>query len=37
VIAGLYNQGIAERQAAFETRPREPDEIAAWFEPARAT
>ena len=32
-IAALYNEGIAERQATFETRPREPDEIAAWFEP----
>jgi L-amino acid N-acyltransferase YncA len=33
-IAALYNQGIAERQATFETRPREPEEIRAWFEPA---
>jgi L-amino acid N-acyltransferase YncA len=32
-IAALYNQGIAERQATFETRPREPGEIAEWFEP----
>jgi len=32
-IAALYNQGIAERQATFETGPREPSEIAAWFEP----
>jgi L-amino acid N-acyltransferase YncA len=32
-IAALYNQGIAERQATFETRPREPDEIYAWFDP----
>jgi phosphinothricin acetyltransferase len=32
-IAALYNQGIAERQATFETRPRDPEEIAAWFEP----
>jgi L-amino acid N-acyltransferase YncA len=32
-IAGLYNQGIAERQATFETRPRTPEEISAWFEP----
>jgi L-amino acid N-acyltransferase YncA len=31
-IATLYNQGIAERQATFETRPRAPEEIAAWFE-----
>ena len=32
-IAGLYNQGIAERQATFETRPRDREEIAGWFEP----
>jgi len=32
-IAALYNQGIAERQATFETRPREPKEIRAWFAP----
>jgi L-amino acid N-acyltransferase YncA len=32
-IAALYNQGIAERQATFETRAREPNEIEAWFEP----
>jgi L-amino acid N-acyltransferase YncA len=24
--------GIAERQATFETRPREPAEVVAWFE-----
>jgi L-amino acid N-acyltransferase YncA len=33
-IAALYNVGIEERQATFETRPREPAEIGAWFEPA---
>ena len=32
-IAALYNQGIAEGEATFETRPRERQEIAAWFEP----
>jgi L-amino acid N-acyltransferase YncA len=32
-IAALYNLGIAERQATFETRPRGPGEIEAWFEP----
>jgi L-amino acid N-acyltransferase YncA len=32
-IAALYNAGMAERQATFETRPRAPAEIAAWFEP----
>jgi len=33
-IAALYNQGIAERQATFETRPRRPEEIGARFAPA---
>jgi L-amino acid N-acyltransferase YncA len=33
-VAALYNAGIAERQATFETRPRAAAEIAAWFEPA---
>ena len=32
-IAALYNQGIAERQATFETRPRAPAEIVGWLEP----
>ena len=32
-IAALYNQGVAERQATFETRPRSPGEIAGWLEP----
>jgi L-amino acid N-acyltransferase YncA len=32
-IAAIYNAGIAERQATFETSPREPVEIGAWFEP----
>jgi L-amino acid N-acyltransferase YncA len=30
-VAALYNVGIAERQATFETRPRDPGEIEAWF------
>ena len=30
-VAAIYNEGIAERQATFETRPREPDEILAWI------
>jgi phosphinothricin acetyltransferase len=29
-IARLYNTGIAERQATFETRLREPAEVEAW-------
>jgi L-amino acid N-acyltransferase YncA len=32
-IAAIYNAGIAERQATFETSAREPAEIGAWFEP----
>jgi L-amino acid N-acyltransferase YncA len=31
-ICAIYNQGIAGRQATFETRSREPSEVAAWFE-----
>ena len=31
-ICSIYNQGIAGRQATFETRPREPGEVAAWFD-----
>mgnify|MGYP000857567144 CR=1 FL=1 len=31
-IAGIYNEGIADRVATFETRPRTPDDIRAWFE-----
>jgi phosphinothricin acetyltransferase len=31
-IAAIYNAGIAERIATFETRPREPDELAAWLD-----
>jgi phosphinothricin acetyltransferase len=31
-VAAIYNAGIAGRQATFETRPREPDEILAWLE-----
>ena len=31
-VAAIYNDGIAGRQATFETRPREPSEIVAWFD-----
>jgi L-amino acid N-acyltransferase YncA len=31
-IAGIYNEGIEERIATFETRPRVAGEIRAWFE-----
>src|SRR3990170_3379511 len=30
-IAVIYNEGIADRVATFETRPREPAEVAAWL------
>jgi phosphinothricin acetyltransferase len=29
-IAAIYNQGIEERQATFETALREPDDMASW-------
>jgi L-amino acid N-acyltransferase YncA len=31
-VAAIYNEGIAGREATFETRPREPDEVLAWLE-----
>jgi L-amino acid N-acyltransferase YncA len=31
-IAAIYNEGIAERVSTFETRPRTPADIAAWFD-----
>jgi phosphinothricin acetyltransferase len=34
-ICGIYNQGIEDRIATFETRLRAPDEIAAWFDDFR--
>ncbi|MFP2928861.1 arsinothricin resistance N-acetyltransferase ArsN1 family A [Pyxidicoccus sp. 3LG] len=30
-IAAIYNAGIAERRATFETRPRTPGDIASWL------
>jgi hypothetical protein len=30
-IAEIYNQGIADRVAIFETEPRSPAQIAEWF------
>jgi L-amino acid N-acyltransferase YncA len=30
-IAAIYNAGIAERTATFETRPRTPEDIACWL------
>lgn len=31
-ITRIYNQGIAERSATFETRPRTAAEILSWFD-----
>jgi L-amino acid N-acyltransferase YncA len=31
-IARIYNEGIEERIATFETRPRTAEEIQAWFD-----
>ena len=30
-IAEIYNQGIADRVATFETEPRTPEQIGTWF------
>jgi phosphinothricin acetyltransferase len=30
-IAGIYNQGIEDRVATFETRPREVADVGAWL------
>ena len=31
-IAYIYNQGIADRIATYETEPRSPEDIQAWFD-----
>ena len=31
-ITAIYNDGIADRVATFETRPRTTDEVQAWFD-----
>jgi len=31
-IAAIYNEGIDERIATFETRHRQPEDIARWFD-----
>ncbi|HSL21517.1 MAG TPA: arsinothricin resistance N-acetyltransferase ArsN1 family A [Vicinamibacterales bacterium] len=31
-MAAIYNEGIRDRVATFETRERSPDEIARWFD-----
>lgn len=35
-ITAIYNQGIADRIATFETEPRAVADIEAWFDPALA-
>ena len=30
-VAGIYNQGIEDRVATFETRPRTADDVRRWF------
>jgi L-amino acid N-acyltransferase YncA len=32
-IAAIYNEGIADRLATFETEPRTPGQMATWFKP----
>jgi L-amino acid N-acyltransferase YncA len=32
-LAAIYNQGIEERQATFETRRRSPEDLAGWLDP----
>lgn len=32
VIARIYNEGIDDRVATFETRLRAPDDVAGWFD-----
>ena len=36
-IAAIYNQGIEDRVATFETEPRAPAQIASWFATGRPT
>jgi phosphinothricin acetyltransferase len=31
-VAAIYNEGIDDRLATFETRPREPEEVGAWLD-----
>jgi phosphinothricin acetyltransferase len=31
-LARIYNQGIEDRVATFETRPRSAEEVSAWFD-----
>jgi L-amino acid N-acyltransferase YncA len=31
-LAAIYNEGIADRVATFETRPRSEEDVRAWFD-----
>ena len=31
-VAGIYNEGIENRLATFETQPRTPEDVTAWLE-----
>jgi L-amino acid N-acyltransferase YncA len=31
-VAGIYNEGIEDRLATFETRPRSAEEVGAWLD-----
>lgn len=31
-IASIYNEGIADRVATFETQPRSAEQVARWFD-----
>jgi L-amino acid N-acyltransferase YncA len=31
-VARIYNHGIAEREATFETAPRDPDDLVEWLQ-----
>jgi L-amino acid N-acyltransferase YncA len=31
-LTAIYNEGIAGREATFEMRPREPDDVAGWLD-----
>lgn len=33
-IARIYNQGLEDRLATFETQPRTPEDVRAWFDGA---
>jgi len=34
-VTAIYNHGIEQREATFETRPRHPNEIADWLDEGR--